>query len=238
MRAALRALAARLRRSRRPPDYDTQTVAIMRRVLARDSICIDVGASRGELLAHMVRLAPLGQHIAFEPLPEFHRALTKKFPRVQVHQLALSDSAGRSIFQHVVSNPAYSGFKRRAYPNSEERVEEIEVNTARLDDVIDPELPVRFVKIDVEGGELLVLRGSVDTIRRHQPFIVFEFGLGAADYYGTQPDEMYDLLAGCGLTVSLLSNWLKDGNPLSKQQFEAEFRGYGNYYFVAHPARL
>src|SRR5579885_1102681 len=38
-------------------------------VLHADSICIDVGAHQGSMLSDMVRVAPLGRHIAYEPLP-------------------------------------------------------------------------------------------------------------------------------------------------------------------------
>jgi len=238
VRTRLRSMAARLRK--RVDDgrnYDGQTVAVMERVLERDSNCIDIGASAGAILEHVVRLAPSGTHFAFEPLPEFHDSLVRKFPSVTISNLALSDSAGSTTFQHVVGNPAYSGLRRRLYERPDEIVKEIEVRTARLDDLIPPELPIRFIKIDVEGGEFQVLSGALETVRRNQPFIVFEFGMGAADWYGTQPEDMYRLLAGCGLSVSLLHGWLMNGASLSEREFAAEFRQYRNYYFLAHPRR-
>jgi hypothetical protein len=114
-------------------------------------------------------------------------------------------------------------------------VEEIVVRTARLDDLVPPEVPVHFIKIDVEGGEFQVLQGALETVRRNRPFIVFEFGLGAADWYGIQPEDMYRMLAGCGLEVSLISEWLAAGASLGEREFAAEFREYRNYCFLAHP---
>jgi hypothetical protein len=38
-------------------------------VLAPDANCIDVGAHTGDVLAEIVRIAPRGRHIGFEPLP-------------------------------------------------------------------------------------------------------------------------------------------------------------------------
>ena len=217
------------------PDYDQQTVAVMERVLRPDSNGIDVGAFRGELLKHMVRLAPLGAHLAFEPIPQFYDSLVKHFPTVQVFNLALSDAAGRSSFQYVGSNPAYSGLRRRRYDRPDERVEEIVVQTARLDDIVRQQRTVRFCKIDVEGGEFQVLKGAMETVRRDRPFIVFEFGMGGADWYGVQPEDMYRLLASCGLEVSLISDWLASRPCLGEREFAAEFREFRNYYFLAHP---
>lgn len=207
----------------------------MERVLRPDSNCIDAGASRGALLKHMVRLAPQGTHLAFEPLPQFYAALVRKFPSVRVYDLALSDSSGECSFQHVVTNPAYSGLKLRKYERPDERVIEIRVRTERLDHIVPGETRLDFLKIDVEGGEFGVLKGGAETIRRNRPFIVFEFGLGGADYYGVEPEPMYRMLAGWGLGISLLAEWLGGGRSLSEQEFAAEFRECRNYYFLAHP---
>lgn len=237
-RNLLRSIATRLRRPiERGTDYDRQTVAVMERVLQPASNCVDVGASRGELLKHMVRLAPQGTHLAFEPLPQFYDALIRKFPGVRVYDLALSDTTGECSFQHVVTNPAYSGLRRRRYDRLDERVEEIRVRTDRLDNIVPRNLTPQFLKIDVEGGEFLVLNGAAETIRRHRPFIVFEFGEGAADWYGVEPEQMYGTLAGWGLDLSLMPAWLSGGRSLSEREFAAEFRECRNCYFLAHPCR-
>jgi hypothetical protein len=94
---------------------------------------------------------------------------------------------------------------------------------------------VRFCKIDVEGGEFQVLKGAMETVRRDRPFIVFEFGMGGADWYGVQPEDMYRLLASCGLELSLISDWLASRPCLGEREFAAKFREFRNYYFLAHP---
>src|SRR4029453_2977200 len=102
-------------------------VCVMERVLGRTSNCIDIGPSTGAILEHLVRLAPCGTHFAFEPLPEFHESLVRKFPSVTVYNLALSDTAASTPFQHVITNPAYSGLRRRRYERPDETVKEIVV---------------------------------------------------------------------------------------------------------------
>jgi hypothetical protein len=42
---------------------------ILAAALRPDSNCIDIGAHGGDVLADMLRLAPHGRHVAFEPLP-------------------------------------------------------------------------------------------------------------------------------------------------------------------------
>jgi FkbM family methyltransferase len=216
--------------------YDEQTFAVMRRCLREDSNCVDVGCSSGDILKEMLRLAPAGTHYAFEPIPEFYQKLISSFPRVKVFDAALSDSVGEVSFQHVTSNPFYSGLKRRRYDRPHEIVEEIRVKTDLLDNIIPEDWPIALIKIDVEGAELQVLRGAVNTIRKSRSVIIFEHGLGAADCYGTTPKQVYSLLTlQCDLQVSLMEDWLKGDGPLSQEGFAAQFYQGLNFYFMAHP---
>jgi hypothetical protein len=67
--------------------------------------------------------------------------------------------------------------------------------------------------------------------------VVFEHGLGAADFYGASPEHLHDLLSGeCGLSVSLLHRYLLGRRPLSRSEFREQFERSRNYYFVAHPS--
>lgn len=215
--------------------YNEQTITVMQRTLRRNSNCVDVGCHKGSVLKEILRLAPRGTHYAFEPIPELYQKLVNTYPIVRTYGLALSDRAGESSFQYVVSNPAYSGLIRRRYDRPNESVEEITVKTDVLDNIIPKDLPIRFVKIDVEGAELQVLRGAVETIRRTRPIIVFEHGLGGADCYGTVPEDVYDLLTKeCGLCVSLMEKWLGNRTPLSRQGFIDQFYQLINFVFIAY----
>lgn len=219
--------------------YDNQTAAIMERVLERDSNCIDVGCHVGAILEVMLRLAPGGTHYAFEPLPHLHEGLAEKYagnPRVVLHKLALSESEGEATFQHVVTNPGYSGLLRRRFDRPHEEVAEIQVRLARLDDVIPRDASIRLMKVDVEGAELQVFKGARDLLRRCRPFVVFEHGLGAADCYGTRPEMVYDLFAACGMRLSVMGDWLETGGArtLSRKGFAEQFDTGRNYYFLAH----
>ena len=73
--------------------------------LAADANCVDIGAHRGAVLRDMVRCAPEGSHIAFEPLPDKAAELRSAFPEVDVREAAVCDENGTASFVHVVSNP-------------------------------------------------------------------------------------------------------------------------------------
>ena len=219
--------------------YDMQTVQIMERLLSEDSNCVDVGCHAGVMLDDILRFSPKGFHYGFEPLPDLSENLLKKFQafkNVEIRKSALSDSSGAVTFQHVVSNPGFSGLLQRKYDRPNEEIHEISVITEKLDDVIPESMKISFIKIDVEGAELQVLRGAVETIKRCHPAIVFEHGLGAADCYGTTPEDIYGLLVDtCGLRCFIMEKWLQSNgtDSLNRLQFGDEFRSGRNYYFLA-----
>jgi FkbM family methyltransferase len=218
--------------------YDALTEEILRRRLREGSICVDVGCHSGVILRMMMRFAPKGKFYAFEPLPHLYQGLVEAFrgQNVRLYDVALSDAKGTSTFNYVISNPAYSGFLTRRYDRLREDDTTITVRKNLLDELIDPGDRVSVIKIDVEGAELQVLRGAMKTIRRDRPVVVFEHGLGAADFYGANPEHVYELLCGeCGLSVSLLHCYLLGHGVLSKSEFREQFEQCRNYYFVAHP---
>jgi len=217
--------------------YDRLTKAILRRVLSGNSNGIDIGCHKGEILDIFLKYAPCGQHSGFEPIPELFNLLFEKYGRkCRIYPYALSDHEGKSPFNFVKNAAAYSGIRKRTYAINDPVIEEIEVEVKRLDDVISNETPVRFIKIDVEGGEFDVLKGAKSIIVRSKPFILFEFGIGASDYYGTKPEDIYSLLVkDCGLNISLLDGWLKGWKPISLNEFSEIYNSRKEYYFLAHP---
>ncbi len=217
--------------------YDMQTREIIKKTLSSNSNSIDVGCHVGEILEWMVSASPNGTHYGFEPIPDLFQGLKKRFAgneKVFISDIALSDACGETVFQNVISSPAYSGFRRRRYEKPNEQIEEITVKADKLDSLIPDSIKIDFIKIDVEGAELQVFRGAVETIKRCKPVIVFEHGIGAADYYGTTPMDVYDILVQCcNQKVDLMENWLAGVRTgMSRERFCDNFYSRKNYYFM------
>jgi FkbM family methyltransferase len=58
---------------------------------------------------------------------------------------------------------------------------------------------VDLIKIDVEGTELELLRGSLNLLRKHKPVLLIEVHYG----FGWRPQEIYDLLEGYGYSLTM-----------------------------------
>lgn len=161
--------------------------------LKEDANCVDIGCNHGVVLADIVELAPAGVHYAFEPIPVLADELTRRFPNVNIRQIALSDQAGTAEYTHVIDADGLSGLRDRGLGETHS-VGRIEVEVGRLDDVLPQDYVPTFIKIDVEGAELQVLQGSLRTLRRHKPALWFEHGHRQAGFYGTTSNDVWDLL--------------------------------------------
>jgi len=205
---------------RRASQDDHAMRVVLATVLRADSNAIDVGANTGAVLESIVHIAPAGHHIAYEPIPELHEDLLRRFPGVDVRQAALYDSAGTVSFSHNLEQPAYSGLRQRSdVDTSRDGLRQISVATERLDDVLEEGYAPTLIKIDVEGAELGVLRGAVETLHRHRPVVLFEHGVGGADLYDARPTDLFDLLDSAKLRIFDLAGV----GPYSREHFEATF---------------
>lgn len=216
--------------------YDRQTNRIIKQVCNPGTNCVDIGAHKGEVLDIMLKYATSGIHYAFEPIPVLYTALQEKYKdnrNCNVSDIALSDKKGSSTFNFVISNPSYSGLVKRKYDRENEEDTVIEVKTDLLDNILPVNHRVDLMKIDVEGGEYLVMKGALNTIKKYKPVIIFEHGLGASDYYGSTPAQVYELLSDCELNVSTLKGWLNNNRGLSLKEFEDLYQSNKEYYFIA-----
>tara|TARA_B100001093_G_scaffold506422_1_gene565291 strand:+ start:334 stop:1050 length:717 start_codon:yes stop_codon:yes gene_type:complete len=212
--------------------YDKQTMRIMKIVLEDNSTFIDVGSHKGEILSEAIKISPKGKHFAFEPIPVFYEKLKSKYGHsCEVKNFGLSDHKSKSEFQYVISNPSYSGIKKRSYPKTE-KIETIEVDLDTLDNQLQKHDRVDLIKIDVEGGEFGVLKGAQKVIERFHPVIVFEHGLGASDHYNTSPSDIFDFFMEMDYKLFTLKGFIDDSFALKRNEFYDLYNSNREYYFL------
>ena len=132
-------------------------------------LVVDAGANLGMFTTRLSELVgPAGRVLAFDPNPECVARLeqiARASGNVVVHASALSETRGVAVL-HV---PVRSGARLDALGHLGDAIEDNEialsVPTVTLDDVLYAEdRRVRFVKCDVEGHELAVLRGAANVV--------------------------------------------------------------------------
>jgi len=147
------------------------------RLLRPGDCVVDVGANVGYYTMTAAKLVgQTGCVHAFEASPQIFpwlltNARLNPQARIHVYKQAVTDQCGEIMF-HTASA------ERTGYSSIRDLGEQAErsdvVPTISIDSIMATIPPVRLVKIDVEGAELLVLRGMLGLIERDRPYIIFE----------------------------------------------------------------
>ena len=163
---------------------EPSTVDWVQSQLTPGDVFIDIGANVGYYTLFAAALVgPEGRVFAFEPNPEvrvaLHRHLELNRPAapVTVVETALSDRVADDVDLVIPRDPSQSGFGSLvdAWALRQVPTERVRVSTDTFDrwrertglDRID------VMKIDVEGGEELVLRGMTRTLAERPPAYIF-----------------------------------------------------------------
>jgi FkbM family methyltransferase len=141
----------------------------------RRGLVVDVGANEGSFTNAVLTLVPEARVLAVEPAPEPLARLRERFgdrPNVTVVGQAVADEEGVAAL-HLTGHDHNSSLHR---PRDEMRelyqdpgwgvVRSIDVQTTSLDRLIGADEEVSVLKLDVQGGELAVLRGAQGTLDR------------------------------------------------------------------------
>ncbi|MFA6003878.1 MAG: FkbM family methyltransferase [Elusimicrobiota bacterium] len=170
------------------------------------SLAVDVGANIGFFTLPLSRaVGPDGQVLAFEPDAANRSLLERGLRRgrcanVEVVAAALGDRDGTVDLHLNADNPAdhriFPGAGHTAGPS---------VALCRLDSFLARNPPGRklsLVKIDVQGAELLALRGMRQTLADSpEARLILEFCPEALSAGGTSPAELLDFLRELGFSA-------------------------------------
>lgn len=145
------------------------------------AVTVDVGASWGLFSYHLARkVGGSGTVFSYEPHP-MNKAVLERLasarPNVHFRPVAVSDVAGSADMQVPVFGSrrvtAQSSLAHGFEGQHGVRVDKVTVPTVRLDDEIG-DRHIDFIKIDVEGHEMSVLRGGAAMLRKHIPPMLIE----------------------------------------------------------------
>jgi FkbM family methyltransferase len=174
------------------------------RHLPRGCTIIDIGANAGQSALEFARLRPDADIVSFEAnrdnladLAVVRRVLGQRFA---FHHVALSDRSGNErLYVPVVGKtpvPGEASIEPGMLAEVERRVGKISkvldypVSLQTLDSY---SLAPHFVKIDVQGHELRVLRGMRRTLELHRPVLMIEYGSSIDDVRRFLKDVGYGL---------------------------------------------
>jgi FkbM family methyltransferase len=144
----------------------------------------DIGAHEGQTYYTYRSLFPSAKIYSFEPSPSLFAALKLAQGgdrNAEAHPLAVSDTQGTQVFHLNQSSGTNSllksGEKAAEYyaPGLFDRKSELEVETTTVDRFMAlhniPE--VSILKLDIQGAELMALKGAADNLRKKTISLIF-----------------------------------------------------------------
>jgi len=199
------------------------------------NLIVDVGAFNGSVTNAAAISYPHARIIAFEPTDEsaeqFKLNTAPFADRVDLRRTGLSEISGEGVINITTTGAANSVHAqslehRRQNPHVREQGKQsirLETLDHALSEVISG---VDVLKIDVEGYELNVLRGAVNTLNRTK-FVILEISLARdEDFRDQRVFSVFDFMRNAGFHLYSIIDVYRFDTPqktLGMAQFDAIF---------------
>lgn len=208
---------------------------LYRHTLSSGDIAIDVGAHRGR---HTIPMAECvgtsgkvyGVEASSVTLKKLNSTLKQAERNISstiaIIPKAVGNTTGTVEFNYVPEAPGMSGLMVQNYP-VEAHPETETVELVKLDEEIPEHDQIKFIKLDIEGGEFNALNGATDILTKSRPVIVYEWGgAAAAERYGFTAQQFFEFMKDMNYDIYSALGF----------KFRPEHWDQGNvYYFVGLP---
>jgi FkbM family methyltransferase len=188
-------------------EYEDDTNIILKKYVHKNDVVIEAGANIGtETLLLSKLVGNNGMVYAFEPVPHIFTALKEncqlnKLENVRLEALAVGNENNDITFYIANRDLPNQGMGSKELSHSELKVQ-INVKQEMLDAYLDKMQvkKVDFIKMDIQGGEIDLLKGAVKTIVKHRPAMFLEAGEGLSSI-----DELFNWLTSHEYKVSFIN---------------------------------
>jgi len=184
--------------------WDTTILPVCLEHIKEGDTVIDAGAwIGGHTMAYAEKVGAKGKVIAFEPNHAAFECLSRNIPRfgnAYCYEYALGDKFNVTLLS--INKGWYdSGFIGEGG----------KISTEVLMDTLDSfNIAPSFIKIDVEGCELKVLKGAAKTIEKSRPIMVIEVNHPALKRQGNTATAVFDFLLTHDYTYAPIDNYMAD----------------------------
>lgn len=207
--------------------YEKDEFLMMNKLMPSAGTFLDIGANIGFYSTHLAKIHPQLSIHSFEPLPKTYSYLKKHVElnnceKVNLHNFGCSDKNGEFTYYYY---SAGSGNASMAKLSDQTGVQEIQCKVRKLDEVVsEQKLKVDFIKCDVEGAELFVFKGGLETIKRDRPIVFTEILRKWSAKFNYNPNEIFELFYSLGYKAFVTSGKsLKPFTQMDEETIETNF---------------
>jgi len=190
-------------------DYEADELRAVRKFLKKDSVILDIGANIGWYSLNLSKDVPDGKIIAFEPVRKTYEYLEKnislnKADNVQTFNIGLGDENKEVLFYYY---PEMSGASSSKNLHETSKMVKVKGRIKKLDNFIGEITDrVDFIKCDVEGAEILAVKGAIETIKKYLPVMFLEMLRKWSAKYGYHPNDIIKILEEIGYECFFVKN--------------------------------
>jgi FkbM family methyltransferase len=211
-------------------DYEKTDSAMIERLINDGDVFFDIGANIGWYSINLALSHRTAQIHSFEPIPRTYSYLQSNLKlnhlaNVTAYNFGFSNGTGEFDFYYYEEG---SGNASSANVSDREDVQVCQCKLQTLDDfAAETQTKVDFIKCDVEGAELLVYLGGLQTIKRDKPIVFSEILRKWSAKFDYHPNEIFKLFSDEGYQAFTV----KDGSL--KEFFQMnELTVETNFFFL------
>jgi FkbM family methyltransferase len=184
--------------------YEVEFAQALANAVQDGDVCYDIGGFRG-FFSGVLALAGAKKVYIFEPFPANCRQIqavigaNPQLSSMHLLDIAVGESKGEAEFL-VMPEASMGKLSSSSFQVGLQEQEKITVQVEKLDELVQSGSVERpnLIKIDVEGAEIFVLRGAIDTLQQYKPKLFIEI------HSRELARECNQLLTGIGYNVVVM----------------------------------
>ncbi|WP_162875468.1 FkbM family methyltransferase [Sphingomonas crusticola] len=211
--------SALLVRIARYGDYEPDVLAVLIAHLKPDRDFIDVGANIGLFAVAAASRLTSGRVLAIEPTSGAFNRLQQNIERnkaanIMAIKTAVSDHQGSIEIRQIVGREEYSTIGTMTHPSVVDAGAQVvteRVGMTTVDAlVVEHGLRPGLIKVDVEGAELNVFKGSCETLLKWRPVIISEISEKMLSSLGGSRDDLVSFIEQQNYNVYSIEDHVAD----------------------------
>ncbi|GAB4010117.1 MAG: hypothetical protein Fur0010_02060 [Bdellovibrio sp.] len=178
--------------------WDNQLSEILEHKLKGSAHVVEIGANIGTSFVTIANNFPQLTFDCHEPVPQFFDLLKKNFENFKVTNVKLFNQIfGEKLNTKIALNVGLGTAGASELSHYQQNAGTLILDSMTLDHAYHQK-EFKFLKLDVDGYELPILKGGEQVLKKYRPYIFMEYSYKIMDSMGKSGYEILDFLSKLG----------------------------------------